>query len=72
MKRATAKPDLARRARQIALLNAGVKPARIAERMGVSPSMVSAVISGRKRSERIEKAIAAATNIPRSTLWLPN
>jgi transcriptional regulator with XRE-family HTH domain len=47
-----------------ALILKGITQASIAEELGVSASMISQVIDGKKRSERIQHAIARAIDRP--------
>ena len=46
-------------------------PAAIADLLGVSRSMVSLVISGSAKSERIAKYISALIDVPVDKLWPP-
>lgn len=57
---------------KVAMLEAGVKSSDIVRRCRVSPSLVSQVIGGTRRSPRIEAAISKAVRIPRSELWTPS
>jgi transcriptional regulator with XRE-family HTH domain len=54
---------------KVAMLHAELQGRDIAERLKVSPQMVSQVINGRKRSRRVEGCIARLTKTPRSVLW---
>lgn len=42
---------------------------KLAREHDVTPSSVSAVVSGRGRSERLENAIATAIGLSRADLW---
>jgi transcriptional regulator with XRE-family HTH domain len=49
-----------------------ITQADVARRIGVGKGPVSAVIRGYRRSERIEKQIAAMLGVNVSHLWLPS
>lgn len=51
------------------LRKAGRSQAQIARQLRVSKPAVCAIVQGRKRSARIEAAIAQATGLPRTVLW---
>jgi len=48
---------------------AGHKQKDVADELGVTPTSVNAVISGRSRSKQVEEWIAAATGRPLLELW---
>lgn len=43
----------------------------IAKKLGIKPQSVSQVISGRRKTKRVQQAIADAINMPASKIW-PN
>jgi len=51
------------------LLQKGVSVTSLAERCGRSPSLVSAVISGKKRSAFVELYLCKILGLNRSELW---
>lgn len=51
------------------LLQRGITITALANRLRCSPSFVSQVISGSKRSQEKEKAICKLLHVPRSALW---
>lgn len=55
---------LSPRERKAELVLKGIKQADIARRLGVAPTHVSDVVYGRRRSVRVEKAIAEALGRP--------
>lgn len=55
---------LSPRERKAALVLKGIKQADIARRLGVAPTHVSDVVYGRRRSVRVETAIAEALGQP--------
>lgn len=57
------------RQRKAALVLKGVKQADIARRLGVAPTHVSDVIYGRRRSARVEEAIAEALGRPQGEIF---
>jgi len=52
-----------------ALSIAGFKQTEAAQRCGVAPTTVGAVIHGRSRSKAVEEWIAQATRLPLAELW---
>lgn len=58
--------------RKIGLLRSGKTAADIAREVGVSRAAVSAVVTGRMRSQRIEQAIAQALGEPVGSLFPDN
>lgn len=54
------------------LIEAGIPLKAIAERAGVSPSLVSEVIRGRRTSLRVRRAMAAAIGTTVERLWPDN
>jgi transcriptional regulator with XRE-family HTH domain len=56
---------------KISLLRAGVTQADIARRLNLSVSHVSCVIGGRRRSARIERAVAQAIGHPVDEVFAP-
>lgn len=57
--------------RKVALLRAHITQSEIAREMGVSVSHVSEVLYGRRRSPRIEQAIADALKLPVHDVFEP-
>ena len=57
--------------RKVALLRAGVTQTAIAREAGVTVSHVSEVMYGRRRSPRIEQAIAGALKLPVESVFEP-
>lgn len=51
------------------LVGAGVKQKDIASRLKVSPSTVSLIVSGKKMSARVRRAVARALGVKVSDLW---
>lgn len=51
------------------LIEAGIKQVDLARQLGVDPSAVSAIVSGRKRSRRIRLAIARVLQCRVQDLW---
>jgi transcriptional regulator with XRE-family HTH domain len=51
------------------LVEAGIKQVDLARQLGVDPSAVSVILSGRKRSRRIRLAIARALRYDVRDLW---
>jgi len=51
------------------LAAAGVRQREVARRLGVSPALVSLVVSGRRRSPRVRAALAAACGSGYRRLW---
>ena len=54
-----------------AIRKKGVTPAEVARHLGVSAQLVSAVITGTSKSQRVAQAISRITGLPMNTLW-PN
>lgn len=46
-----------------------IKSVQIAHHLGVTPSAVSLVISGKQRSRRVQQAIADFLNMPYDEVW---
>jgi hypothetical protein len=57
--------------RKAALLLAGVKYRDLAAKHGFSAAMISVVVNGRSRSDRVEAAIAQAIARPRDEVFPP-
>ncbi|MEA3247226.1 MAG: helix-turn-helix transcriptional regulator [Gemmatimonadota bacterium] len=57
--------------RKVALMRAGVTQTAIARQAGVTVSHVSEVMYGRRRSPRIEQAIAEALKLPVAAVFEP-
>jgi predicted transcriptional regulator len=55
--------------RKVALLESGVTAAQVAREVGVSRAMVSMVLSGKAKSEKIEIAVARLVGKPRRELF---
>ncbi len=51
------------------LVDRGVKQVDIAHGCAVSPALVSGVVSGKKKSRRVRRAIARALGMKVSDLW---
>jgi transcriptional regulator with XRE-family HTH domain len=51
------------------LRQAGVKQKDIAEKLGIHPQQVSAVVRGKRPQHSVVKAIAEAVNRPVADLW---
>ncbi|MBI2882882.1 MAG: helix-turn-helix transcriptional regulator [Candidatus Methylomirabilis oxyfera] len=54
------------------VIEAGLSFRQIAQRLGVSPSLVSHVINGRRPSPRVRRAIAEALHTSVDALWPDN
>jgi len=54
---------------RIALMRSGVPQVEIARRLGVAPSNICRVIDGVGSSDRVRRAIAAATGIDIKRIW---
>lgn len=52
-----------------ALRRSGCNQAQLAERLGVTPSLVTAVVSGRRRSPRVRHAICRQLGLPHRVVW---
>lgn len=48
---------------------AGSSLAKVAKELGLSPTTVTIVSQGMRRSRRVESAISAKLGIPAATLW---
>jgi hypothetical protein len=57
--------------RKAALVMAQVKQSAIARSVGLSQAYVSDVIAGNRRSEKIERAVAAAIGLPVDEVFEP-
>jgi predicted transcriptional regulator len=55
--------------RKVALMRAGVTMKEVAEELGVSPPHVSQVVAGKRRSPRVEQAIASKVGKKREQLF---
>lgn len=47
----------------------GIQQKEIAAHLGVTPAFISQVINGKRRSAKVEKALAKFTGIPRQALF---
>lgn len=56
--------------RKTLLLQRGISITNLSERLKVSPSFVSQLIAGKKRSQGKESAICTILHIPRKCLWM--
>jgi lambda repressor-like predicted transcriptional regulator len=54
---------------QAAIKKTGVNQSKLAERLGVSNSLISRVIYGTAKSQRVQDFIATRINKPVSELW---
>lgn len=52
-----------------AMLHRGITGRELAARCNRSPALISAIISGAKRSKRCESIICKSLNLNRSDLW---
>lgn len=55
--------------RRTAMLHRGVTVSAVARRLRLSHSFVSMVVSGKRRSRRVENSIASLVGIARGRLW---
>lgn len=54
---------------QFAIKKKGYTLRRVATKAGVTPSVVTEIVSGRKRSRRVALAISSIVGLPVSKLW---